>query len=813
MNKKILRERRTKFLALLMSLLMVFSLLPIEALAYNCITDGGQSAHSYGSNITEIPATCMSPKILRKFCTRNNGSYDKCDGYLDTTEGEINPDAHDWDWTNVQINWAADYSTCTATLVCKLNSNHKETKTVNTTIQSDTTSCTQDGSITYSAVFEGKIGEKTTTVEIKAQGHQWGDWFEDPAQFESYYKKAFVGETLKAATCMVAGFHARQCTVCGIQEGKALNDSNAHIWDKGKITKKATCTEKGELTFTCTLNNTHTMKEEIAIDENAHSWDEGKVTTAPTCSSKGEKLFTCTLNKEHTKKEEIDIDPNAHSWDEGKVTTAPTCSSKGEKLFTCTLNKEHTKTEEIDINPDAHAWDAGQVTKAATCTEAGEKTFTCTLNREHTKKEEIAIDANAHVWGNPVYTWWEDNSQVTAARSCTLNANHAESETVLTTAAMLEAPTHDGKGRMLYTAEFTHPAFETQTRTVEIPPKGHTLIHHEAIPPTPEQEGRKEYWECPDCGDIFEDEQGEKKTTPEELILPKVVLVYHAQVDPTCTKDGTKEFWAHPQNETKFTAAANGTEVSDSDLRIAALGHNFSNWTVTQAPTLLEKGLEKRVCLRPGCGYEETREIPAKGQIGQQYTVGDLKVEISDLTTCTVTIVGWTGSDEELTLPDEVEILGYNFTVTGIGAGAFAGSEGIKKLILGPKVEVIEKEAFKDCTGLEVLNAMHSEKLRVIGESAFEGCEKLATVLLNVTSLEVLEDSMFAGISPEAEFGLFCMDVQELAEAGAMLRTEAVGWQPEMALASYQYYDSSFEKYDLVEEGTLVINEETVHRP
>ena len=31
----------------------------------------------------------------------------------------------------------------------------------------------------------------------------------------------------------------------------------------------------------------------------------------------------------------------------------------------------------------------------------------------------------------------------------------------------------------------------------------------------------------------------------------------------------------------------------------------FTGWF-----SMLEKGLEKRVCLRPGCGYEETREIP-----------------------------------------------------------------------------------------------------------------------------------------------------------------------------------------------------------
>ena len=44
---------------------------------------------------------------------------------------------------------------------------------------------------------------------------------------------------------------------------------------------------------------------------------------------------------------------------------------------------------------------------------------------------------------------------------------------------------------------------------------------------------------------------------------------------------------------------------------VAALGHDFGDWTQTKAPTCTEKGEEKRTCSR--CGAFETREIDATG--------------------------------------------------------------------------------------------------------------------------------------------------------------------------------------------------------
>ena len=77
------------------------------------------------------------------------------------------------------------------------------------------------------------------------------------------------------------------------------NNTHEHTWDKGTVTKAATCTEKGVKTYTCTVCK-ETKTEDIAINPENHTWDEGVVTTAATCTEAGEETFKCTGCKETT---------------------------------------------------------------------------------------------------------------------------------------------------------------------------------------------------------------------------------------------------------------------------------------------------------------------------------------------------------------------------------------------------------------------------------------------------------------------------------------------------------------------------------
>ncbi len=358
--------------------------------------------------------------------------------------------------------------------------------------------CTEEGEKKFTCSICGD--EKTE--KVSATGHQHTEI-----------------RNKKEATCKETGYSGDTwCKDCGkkILSGQTIAKTENHSWDAGKVTTKATCTEEGEKTFTCSIcgdkktekisatGHQHTElrnKKEatcketgysgdtwckdcgkkilsgqtIAKTEN-HSWDAGKVTTKATCTEEGEKTFTCSIcgdektekvsatghqhteirnKKEATCKEEgysgdtwckdcgkkilsgqAIAKTEDHSWNQGEITKEPTCKEEGEKTFTCSICG-NTKTEKVSTtdhqhmeirnqkNPTCkeagysgdtycadcgvkissgktiaktknHNWDGGVITTEPTCTERGEKTFTCTIcGNTNTKK----VNATGHSYG------------------------------------------------------------------------------------------------------------------------------------------------------------------------------------------------------------------------------------------------------------------------------------------------------------------------------------------------------------------------------------------------------------------------------
>ena len=96
-----------------------------------------------------------------------------------------------------------------------------------------------------------------------------------------------------------------------------------------EITKEATCSEDGVMTFTCSLCG-DSYKEMIA-KTGKHEYEE-TVTKEPTCTENGEKTYTCK-NCSDTYMEEINA--TGHEY-ESKVTKEATCKEDGEITYTCT---------------------------------------------------------------------------------------------------------------------------------------------------------------------------------------------------------------------------------------------------------------------------------------------------------------------------------------------------------------------------------------------------------------------------------------------------------------------------------------------
>lgn len=109
---------------------------------------------------------------------------------------------------------------------------------------------------------------------------------------------------------------------------------------------------------------------------------------------------------------------------------------------------------------------------APTCTEDGTaeywkdaagNIFADTYGQEELDMPET-IPATGHKWGDPVYTWSDDESEVTASRKCKNDASHVETETVKTEIVVVKEPTDTEDGILQVIATFKNSAFEKQVR-------------------------------------------------------------------------------------------------------------------------------------------------------------------------------------------------------------------------------------------------------------------------------------------------------------------------------------------------------------
>ncbi|MGN1456504.1 MAG: hypothetical protein ACI4XP_00970 [Acutalibacteraceae bacterium] len=146
-----------------------------------------------------------------------------------------------------------------------------------------------------------------------------------------------------------------------------------HIYDKGIITKTATCSEDGIKTYTCTVCSQ--TKTEVIAKTGKHTYDSGIVVIEPTCAEEGTKKYTCKVCGKTKTKSVSKTDE--HLYDDGVVTKEATCGTDGVKTFTCSVCG---KTKNTDIaQTGKHAYDKGVVAKKASCSTEGEMVYACTV--------------------------------------------------------------------------------------------------------------------------------------------------------------------------------------------------------------------------------------------------------------------------------------------------------------------------------------------------------------------------------------------------------------------------------------------------
>ena len=262
--------------------------------------------------------------------------------------------------------------------------------------QSKAPTCKEEGEKTYTCTATGCGATKTEKID-KLTTHTWGDWTK-----ENDSK------------------HKHTCTVCN-----TASESQDHTWDKGTVTKPATCKEEGVRTYTCSVCKG--TKTEVIGKEEGHTWGKWEKV------SDTQHKRTCTIC-------DTGVQTENHAWNAGTVTKAATCKEEGERTIACTTCSA-TKIEKIDkltthtwgtwtkesdtkhkhtctvcstaSESADHTWNNGAVTKAATCKEEGVKTYTCT-GCGATRTEKID-KLTTHTWGK-----WTEADATNHKRTCTV---------------------------------------------------------------------------------------------------------------------------------------------------------------------------------------------------------------------------------------------------------------------------------------------------------------------------------------------------------------------------------------------------------
>ena len=236
------------------------------------------------------------------------------------------------------------------------------------------------------------------------------------------------------ATCSQVGYDITFCARCGETLNQTITPPTNHSWNDGEVTKDATCTENGMVTYTCTVCGATKTEP---TDMLAHNWNDGEVTKEPSCTEAGVKTYTCSVGGE-TRTEPVDkLDHNlvlvpgtpatcteaglSDGWQcescgkwilpqqtidatgHNPVTdpaVAATCTAtgltEGSHCDICgTVFVEQQETEKLAHTPDA------PVTENefdATCTEPGgyDEVVYCAVCGEELSREEKTIEALGH---------------------------------------------------------------------------------------------------------------------------------------------------------------------------------------------------------------------------------------------------------------------------------------------------------------------------------------------------------------------------------------------------------------------------------
>ncbi len=561
--------------------------------------------HLYGEVIIE--PTCTTGGYTIHVCGRCGDSY---------IDHETTPTGHSF------TDWVVDNdSTCTEEGIqhreCE-DCGYTETKGINKkehsfdteyTVDKEPT-CTADGSKSYHCTSEGCTATTGSEV-IPATGHAYGDW-----------------TVTREATCTESGEMERTCAVCDESETVEFG-ARGHVWLKVyTVDQEATCTEEGSESIHCAECDAINDETIRVIPKKEHAYGDWTVTKEATCTEAGSREKVCADCGET---DTVEIPALGHLY--GEVVIEPTCTTGGHTTHVCgrcgdsyidhettptghsftdwVVDNDSTCTEEgiqhreceacgytetKGINKKEHSFDTEYtVDKEPTCTADGSKSYHCTSEGCTATTGSEVIPATGHAYGD-----WTVTREATCTESGEMERTCAvcdESETVEFGArghVWLKTPTVDQEATCTEAgSESIRCAVcdEIKEGSVQaIPPKGHRLIHFEAVEPTYESDGNIEYYRCEQCDHIFGDQNCDIEISASDIVIPALEWISVNQVSLNKSEITINryvkeqlEVTVSPENATnkRVNWASSDENVAIVDENGAVTGNGFGDAVIT----------------------------------------------------------------------------------------------------------------------------------------------------------------------------------------------------------------------------------------
>ena len=269
-----------------------------------------------------------------------------------------------------------------------------------------------------------------------------------------------------AATCEAAGLsEGRYCSICGkVFVEQETVPALGHNWNTPIYTwsddhKSVTAVR------TCSRDHSHKETETVGVTSS--------IVKDPTCTVKGKTQYTSKtfLNSAFAVQNLTleDIPATGHAWN-APVYQWSTDNSQVTATRSCAKDSTHSESETVQTTKTVIAPDCendGSITHISQSFKNGAFTIQT--------KTVAGAGALGHLWADPVYSWNDNHSELTAIRHCYRDPMHIETETVPATKQTVKAVSCETDGEIAYFSDnFANGAFAAQGVTLSIPATGHS---------------------------------------------------------------------------------------------------------------------------------------------------------------------------------------------------------------------------------------------------------------------------------------------------------------------------------------------------